>query len=103
MSPRSRQSAAMSSPSAGSVSFHQTCSLSRALRRPAAALDDQRRLAEMPDQMVELGGDVAGVEIDHHRLHLQDVGGLGLAVLGDRAGDDIDSGSRLPTARCPPI
>jgi hypothetical protein len=48
--------------------------LDRALGRAAAALDDERRPAEMSDQMVELGGDVAGVEIDDDRLHLQDVG-----------------------------
>ena len=50
--------------------------------RPAAGLDDQRRLAEMRKQVIELGGDVAGVEIDHHRLHLPDVGRLGTAELG---------------------
>ena len=60
--------------------------LGRDLGRAAAALDDQRRVAKMPDEVVELGGDIAGVEIDHDRLHLPDVGGLGLAVLRDGAG-----------------
>ena len=94
----------MSSPSAGSVSFHQTCSLRCALGRAAAALDDQRRRAEVADEVVELGRDVAGVEIDHHGLHLQHVGGPGLAGLGDRAGDDVDRGAlaRRPRRRRSP-
>ena len=40
--------------------------------------------------MRELGSDVAGVEIDHHGLHLYDVGGLRLPLLGDGARDHID-------------
>ena len=52
----------------------------------------------MPQQMVELGGDVAGVQVDHHRLHLPDVGGLGAPVPGHRAGDDVE---RRPFPRGP--
>ena len=55
-----------------------------------AALDDQRRRAEVADQVVALGGDVALVEIDDQRLHLPDMLGAGLAVVSDRAGDHID-------------
>ena len=53
--------------------------LGRALGRAPAALDDQGRSAEVVDEMIELGRDVAGVEIDHEALHLQDVRGAGLA------------------------
>ena len=70
-----------------------------ALGRAAAAFDDQRRRPRCADEVVELGGDVAGVEIDHDRLHLQDVGGLRLALLGDGAGDDIDRSALARTPR----
>ncbi len=56
----------------------------------AATLDQEGGRAEVLDQMRQLGSDVAGVEIDHHSLHLQDMFGAGLALLGDSAGDDID-------------
>ena len=46
--------------------------LGRAFGRPAAAFDHQRRVAKMPDQVIEFGGDVAGVEINHDGLHLQE-------------------------------
>ena len=49
--------------------------------------------------MGELGRDVAGVEIDDDGLHLQHVGGAGLALLGDRAGDDIDAPHPRATPR----
>ena len=72
--------------------------LGRALGRAPAAFDDQRRRAEVADDMVELGRDVARVEIDDDGLHLQHVGGAGLALFRDRAGDDID---RRALARWP--
>ena len=96
ISPRSRQSRARSSPSAGSVSFHQTWCFSAPSGVRPAALDDQRGAAEVPDEMVELGRDVAGVEVDDERLHAQDVGRARLAVLGDGAGDDVDRGALAP-------
>lgn len=40
--------------------------------------------------MVQLGRDVARVEIDDYGLHLQHVSGAGLALFLDRAGDDIN-------------
>jgi hypothetical protein len=43
--------------------------------------------------MVQLGRDVACVEIDDDGLHLQHIGGAGLTLLLDRAGDDIDGGA----------
>ena len=49
--------------------------------------------------MGALGGDVAGVEIDHHGLHLQDLGGLGLPGCGDGAGDHVDRRA-LPRGPC---
>ena len=64
--------------------------LGGALGSAAAALDQQGRPPEVVDQVRQLGGDVAGIEIDHHGLHLQHVLGAGLALLGDGAGDDID-------------
>ena len=69
----------MSSPSAGSVSFHQTCSLAQpsGVRPPLSTISVGA--PRWRTQVRELGGDVAGVEIDHHGLHLQDVGGAGLA------------------------
>ena len=60
------------------------------LGRHAAALHHHGRRAEVALQMGALGGDVAGVEIDHHGLHLQDLGGLGLPGRGHGAGDHVD-------------
>ena len=60
------------------------------LGRDAAALHDHAWRAEVALEVRALGGDVTGVEIDHYRLHLQDVGGLGLAGRGHGAGDHID-------------
>ena len=40
--------------------------------------------------MVELGRDIAGVEIDDDGLHLQHIGGARQALLGDGARDDVD-------------
>ena len=48
--------------------------------------------------MIELGRDVARIEIDDDGLHLQHIGGAGLSLLRDRAGDDID---RRPLALRP--
>ena len=62
--------------------------------RAAAAFDEQGRFAQMPDEVVELGDDVARIEIDQNRLHLQDVGGLGLAGLRNRSRHHIE-GSAL--------
>ena len=45
--------------------------------------------------MRQLGRDIAGVEIDHQRLHLKHMLGAGLALLGNGAGDHID-GAALP-------
>lgn len=42
------------------------------------------------DEVIELGRDVARVEIDHEALHLKDVRGARLAHFRDRAGDDVD-------------
>ncbi|ODN68427.1 hypothetical protein A6302_04273 [Methylobrevis pamukkalensis] len=64
--------------------------LRRALGRAPAAFDDERRCAEVAGDMVQLGRDVACVEIDDDGLHLQHVGGACLTLLLDRAGDDID-------------
>ncbi|GEK69094.1 hypothetical protein PDE01_26140 [Paracoccus denitrificans] len=58
--------------------------------RDAAALDGQRRRAEMADQMRPLVRDIALVEIDDQCLHLDDMLGAGFATLRHRAGDDID-------------
>ena len=70
--------------------------LGGALGRPAAAFDGERRRAEVADEMCELGRNVARVEIDNQGLHLQDLVGACLAVLGDRAGDDIESRTLAP-------
>ena len=64
--------------------------LALALGRHAAALDHHGGCAEVALQMRALGGDVAGVEIDDHGLHPQDLGGLGLPGCGHRAGDHVD-------------
>lgn len=56
----------------------------------AAAFHQQRGRAQVLLQVRQLGGDVTCVEIDDDGLHLLDVLGAGLAVLGDNAGDDID-------------
>ena len=48
--------------------------------------------------MIELGGDVACVQIDHDALHLQDIGGTRLTGFRHRAGNDID---RRSLARAP--
>ncbi|WP_197604411.1 hypothetical protein [Blastochloris viridis] len=64
--------------------------LVEAIGRAAAAFDDQRRLAEMSDEVFEFRSDVARVQIDQNRLHLPDVGGLGLAGLGDRSRHHIE-------------
>ncbi len=45
----------------------------------APAFHHHGRCAEMALQMGALGRDIAGVEIDHHGLHLQDLGRLGLS------------------------
>ena len=57
---------------------------------PPTAFDDERGRAEVAGDMVQLGRDVARIEIDDDGLHLQHVGGAGLTLLLDRAGDDID-------------
>lgn len=80
-------------------SFQPSRLTSSGLRRCApAALDDQRRSPDMVDEMIELGGDVACVEIDHYALHLQDIGGTRLTGFRHRAGNDID---RRALARAP--
>ncbi len=71
-------------------SVHLMCSLARALGRATAGLHDQRRRAEVADDVIQLGRNVTRVEIDHESLHLQHVCGTGLALFGDGAGDDID-------------
>src|SRR5690606_28832675 len=68
------------------------------VRRPAAAFDEQCRLAEMTNEVVKLGRNVSGVEVDQDRLHLLDIGGLGLADLGDRSRHYIEG---RPFACCP--
>ena len=73
--------------------------LALALGRHAAALHHHGRRAEMALQMGALGRDVAGVEIDHHGLHPQDLGGLGLPGRGDGAGDHVDRRA-LPRGPC---
>ncbi len=69
--------------------------------RAATAFDDHGRLAEIPDQVVEFGRDIAGIEIDEHRLHLAHVGGLGLAALGHRSRYHIEGSTfpRRPTCK----
>src|SRR6056297_2587159 len=66
------------------------------LGRAPAALDDECRPAEMMAQMRELGGNVAGVEIHDHGLHLHDIGGARLALFAHGAGDDVDGGALPP-------
>ena len=63
------------------------------VRGAPPALDDQRRLAQVLDQVVELGRDVASVEIDQHGLHLPHVRRSGLAALRDGAGHHVDGGA----------
>ena len=70
--------------------------LALALGRHAAALDHHGRRAEVALQMRALGGDVAGVEIDDHGLHPQDLGGFGLAGGRHRAGDHVDRSALAP-------
>jgi len=70
--------------------FPPDMELRRALGRPPAAFDDQHRRAEVAGDMVQLGRDVTGVQIDDDGLHLKHVGGAGLTLFGDGAGDDVD-------------
>jgi hypothetical protein len=51
--------------------------LACALGGAAAALDHQGGVAEVVDEVRQLGVDVAGVEIDHDGLHLLDALGRG--------------------------
>ena len=60
------------------------------LGRNAAAFHHHGGRAEVALEMGPRGGDVAGVEVDDHGLHLLDIGGPGLTGLRDGAGDDID-------------
>jgi hypothetical protein len=64
----------------------------------AAAFHHQSRIAKVLNQVIELGADVACVEIDNDGLHLTNVGSFGLTALGNGAGDDID---RRALARSP--
>ena len=68
------------------------------VRGAPAALDDQRRLAQVLYQVIELGRDVAGVEIHQNGLHLPHVRRSGLAALRDGAGHHVD---RRPLPGCP--
>ena len=60
------------------------------LGRATTAFHHHGGLAEIERKVDELGLDVAAVEIDQCGLHLLDMLGAGMAVLGDRAGDDVD-------------
>ncbi len=62
--------------------------LARAVRRHAARRDLERRVSEVPDQMVPLGRDVAVIEIDEHDLGLDDVLGARITRRKDRARHD---------------
>lgn len=70
--------------------FPPDMELGRTLGRAPAAFDDQRRRSDVAGDMVQLGRDVARVEIDDDGLHLQHIGGAGLALFLDRAGDNIN-------------
>src|SRR5690606_2924269 len=67
-------------------------SLVLAFRRYAAAFHHHGGGSKMTFEMGAPGGNVASVDIDHHRLHWQDISGRGLSLGGNRAGDDIDGG-----------
>ena len=56
----------------------------------ATALHNHGRRTEVALEMGALGRDIAGVQVDHDGLHLQDFGGLGLPGRGHGAGDHVD-------------
>ena len=70
--------------------------LALAIRRDPAVFDHPGGQAEVTPEMGTFRGNVTAVDIDHHGLHPQHIGGFGLTGCRDRAGDHMDSGAFAP-------
>ena len=71
------------------LALHRLCQfpphmkLGRPFRRAAATFNHEGGRSEVAGNMLELGGNVASIKVNNNGLHLQNICGTGLSLLGN--------------------